>query len=89
MKRLRLKALTAILSALRSAGRSLLERMRVVMVLVGKSPALSRHHDLDAWSTLAERGVRRRPKPRTGTGRKIVPLRGSVDDPHVRVRITM
>jgi hypothetical protein len=56
-------------------------------MLLGVSPALSRDPAIGAWQTLSRRRRIRRARP--GGPRRVIPLRGSVDDPHVQLRITM
>lgn len=55
-------------------------------LLLGMLPAFSRDPAIGAWQNLSRR---RRRRSRPGGPRRLIPLRGSVDDPHVQLRITM
>jgi hypothetical protein len=86
-------ALQVLWTMLRRARRGLGRAVAALALLVGVLPALSRDPTIEAWELLGRRR-RARPGRRTSGRRKpprrFTPLgRGSVDDPHVRLRITM
>ena len=56
-------------------------------MVLGMQPSLSRDPSIGAWQALSRRRRVRRVRP--SGPRRVIPLRGSVDDPHVQLRITM
>lgn len=69
--------------ALASLGRAL----HALVMVLGMQPSLTRDPAIGAYQTLSRRRRTRRPRP--GGPRRVIPLRASVDDPHVQLRITM
>lgn len=77
-------ALRFLVSLLGRAALSVGRALYALALLLGMQPALSRDPAIGAWQNLS-----RRRRSRPGRSRRVVPLRGSVDDPHVQLRITM
>ncbi len=83
-------ALRFLVSLLGRAVLSIGRALYALALVLGMQPALSRDPAIGAWQNLSRRrrsrpGRRRRGIPLRGS----IPGRGSVDDPHVQLRITM
>jgi hypothetical protein len=61
--------------------------LHALAMVLGRQPALTRDPAIGAWQNLSRRRRVRRPRP--SGPRRVIPLHGSVDDPHVQLRITM
>ena len=70
------------------AARSLGRALHALAMVLGRQPSLTRDPAIAAWQALSRRRRVRRVRP-PGGPRRVIPLRGSVDDPHVQLRITM
>lgn len=77
-------------SALRSVGQKLLrggsEALPEFVLSFGMLPSPTRDPAIDAWNELKKRrGHRRDSKKPPSTPAKVLPIRGSVDDPVIRI----
>ena len=95
-----LRYIVALFSLLRGCGRWARKWFRVWIALCGRTPVLSRSPEIAVWAALSAlqrpdrpqpRRQPRRPsaKPRCSSCGRPFPRRGSVDDPHMNLRITM
>jgi hypothetical protein len=88
-------ALRFLWTMLARAGLGIGRALHTLALLVGVYPALSRDPAIEAWQVLRQSRRRRPRKGRPGGARRRALWdggaagRGSVDDPHVRLRITM